>query len=120
MSGNDTATTAAQNLVIAFNSLNKTQQYLGGQLTSDAYPAAAKSRVFQGRCRAVAVNILVDGGELKLYDSSEPTITPATSLKFALDNSALVGRHEVGAEFKNGIVIELTGTTEAVVTYSVF
>lgn len=120
LGGSDTLTTATQNLVIAYNSLNKTTQYINGQLTSDACVAASTTLIYHGRSRAVSVNILVSGGTLKLYDSSESSIIPASSLKFALDSAATLGRHEVSAEFKNGIVLVVTGTTTACVVYSVY
>ena len=119
---NDTGTTALQNLVIAFNSVNKTLQYTNGQFTSLSYPAAGLStvRIYHGRSRAVAINITKKGGTLELYDSSEPGIIPPSSLKFALDADAALGYHQVGTEFTNGIVLVVSGTTEANVTYSVY
>lgn len=123
MAGNDTLTTATQNLVVAFNSINKSIQYVSGQLTSDAYPAGSalgSFRIFHGRGRAVSINLLATGGTVELYDSSEATITPPSSLRFALDSSSAVGRYDVSTEFKNGIVLAVGGGSEATVTYSVF
>lgn len=123
MAGNDTLTTATQNLVIAFNSVNKSIQYVSGQLTSDAYPAGSSVgafRIFHGRSRVVSVNLLTAGGTVQLFDSSEATITPASSLRFSLDSASTVGRYEVSTEFKNGIVLSIGGGSEAVVTYSVY
>lgn len=121
-SGNDTATTALQNLVIAFNSVNKTLQYINGQFTSDTYPAAGLStvRIFHGRCRVVSVTVVATGGDLSLYDSSVSSITPASSLKFKLDSSAALGVHLVGVEFTNGIVLDVNAPIEANITYSVY
>lgn len=120
--GNDTATTALQNLVIAFNSVNKTLQYINGQFTSDTYPAAGLStvRIYHGRCRLVSATIVTTGGDLKVYDSSVTSITLASSLKFALDSTATVGVHQAGVEFTNGIVLVVTAPIEANITYSVF
>lgn len=123
MAGNDTITTATQNLVVAFNTVNKTIQYISGQFTSDAYPAGSSVgafRIYHGRSRVVSVNVLTAGGDIKLYDSSELTITPASSLKYALDSSATVGRYDVGTEFKNGIILVISGGSEATITYSVY
>lgn len=123
MAGNDTLTTATQNLVIAFNSVNKSIQYVSGQLTSDAYPAGSSVgafRIFHGRGRVVSVNLLTAGGTVQLFDSSEATITPASSLRFSLDSASTVGRYDVSTEFKNGIILSIGGGSEAVVTYSVY
>lgn len=123
MSGSDTLTTATQNLVIAFNSINKSIQYVSGQLTSDAFPAGSSVgafRIFHGRSRAVSINLLTTGGTVQLFDSSEATITPPSSLRFALDSASPVGRYDVSTEFKNGIVLTIGGGSEATVTYSVF
>lgn len=122
MAGNDTLTTATQNLVVAFNSINKTLQYINGQLTSDAYPIGSigTASIFHGRGRVVSINVLATGGTVKLYDSSEATITPPPSLRYVLDSAATAGRYEVSAEFKNGIILEVTGGASASVTYSVY
>lgn len=122
LSGNDTGTTALQNLVVAFNSINKTLQYVNGQLTSDAYPNNSIStiRIFHGRSRIVSVMLLEDGGTVELYDSSDATIIPSSSRRFNLDSSAVIGYHKVDAECKNGIILVVTGTSEATVTYSVY
>lgn len=122
MAGNDTLTTATQNLVIAFNSINKTLQYINGQLTSEAYPNNSIStvRVFNGRSRIVSVMLLEAGGTVELYDSSDSSIIPSSSRRFNLDSSATIGYHKVDSECKNGIVLVVTGTSEATVTYSVY
>lgn len=122
MAGNDTLTTATQNLVVAFNSINKSLQYANGQFTTDTYPDAGLStvRVYHGRCRLVAVTIIATGGTVNVYDSSEPTIIPASSLKYTLDNTATLGIYPVGAEFTNGMILVVTGSTHANVTYSVY
>ena len=119
---NDTLTTATQNLVIAFNSLNKTQQYLAGQFTSSTYPDAANSpvQIFSGRGRIVAVNIIIKGGTVDLYDSASISIIPASSLVYTLDSNAEIGGHLVGIEVQNGIVLSLTDPTHANITYSVY
>lgn len=122
MAGNDTLTTATQNLVVAFNSINKTLQYVNGQLTSDAYPNNGIStlRLFHGRSRIVSITLLEAGGTVELYDSSDAAIIPASSRRFNLDSSAVLGYHKVDAECKNGIILVVTGTSEATVTYSVY
>lgn len=122
MSGNDTLTVATQNLVVAFNSINKTLQYINGQLTSDAYPnnGISTARVFHGRGRIVAVTLLISGGEINVYDSSEAGIIPPESRRFTLDSSAQIGHYIVGAECKNGIILVTSGGSEATVTYSVY
>lgn len=122
MAGNDTLTTATQNLVIAYNSLNKTQQYAMGQFTSNTYPYAGPSKVvlYSGRSRVVSVNILTTGGIVELYNSSTVTVTASENLVFALDGTATLGRHEVSAEFSNGIVLNVIGSTQVNVTYSVY
>lgn len=122
MAGNDTITSATQNLVIAFNSINKTLQYINGQLTSDAYPVPgiANALILRGRGRVVAINVLATGGDVQLYDSSEATITPTSGLRYVLDSTATTGRYEVSTEFKNGIVLSLSGSASAAVTYSVY
>jgi len=119
---NNTSTTAAQNLVIAVNSLNKTLQYVNGQLTSDAHPAGGVSsvRIYAGRSRVVAIVLLATGGTVDIYDSAEPAIIPASSLRYSLDTEATIGRYEVGVECKNGIILVVSGTSEANVTYSVY
>lgn len=120
--GNDTATTALQNLVIAFNSVNKTLQYINGQFTSDSYPSAGLSqvRIYHGRCRIVSVTVLVSGGSVNLYDSSTATTISATALKFTLDSSATIGVHPVGIECTNGIVLDVNTPSEVNVTYSTY
>lgn len=120
--GNDTGTTALQNLVIAFNSVNKTLQYINGQFTSDAYPSSGISTVliFHGRCRIVSVTVLATGGDVKLYDSSVTTIIPASSLKLSFDTTATIGVHPVGVECANGIVLVANNPTIVNVTYSVY
>lgn len=122
MAGNDTLTTATQNLVIAFSSINKTLQYINGQFTSDTYPAAGLStvKIFHGRCRVVSATIITMGGDLSLYDSSSTTIIPASSLKFFLDSTADIGVHPAGLEFTNGIVLVVNAPIEANITYSVY
>jgi hypothetical protein len=122
MAGNDTLTTATQNLVIAFNSINKTLQYINGQLTSNAYPnnGISTARIHQGRARIVSVVLLVDGGTVDLYDSSEASILPAESRRFTLDSTATIGYHKVDAEVTNGIILVVSGSSEATVTYSVY
>ena len=120
--GNDTSTTALQNLVIAFNSVNKTLQYLGGQLTSNTYPAGGLDivRIYHGRGRIVRVVLLEEGGEVDLYDSSESTVIPASSRKFSLNTDDKIGVYEVGVEVTNGIVLVVSGSSEVNVTYSVY
>lgn len=122
MAGNDTLTTATQNLVVAFNSVNKTLQYINGQFTSTAYPASGLStvRIFHGRSRVASVTILTTGGTLELYDSSDAGITTAQNRKLFLDSVTPIGVYQVGIEFINGIVLVVTGSTEATVTYSVY
>ena len=122
MAGNDTLTTATQNLVVAFNSLNKTQQYTIGQFTSATYPAAGPSNVviYAGRSRVVSVNILNTGGTVELYNSSTTSVVPASALVFKLDGTATLGRHEVSSEFSNGIVLSVYGSTQVNVTYAVY
>lgn len=122
MAGNDTLTTATQNLVVAFNSLNKTQQYAIGQFTSSTYPAAGPSQVliYHGRSRVVSVNIVNTGGTVELYNSSTQAIIPASALVFRLDGTATIGRHEISSEFTNGIVLVVTGSTQVNVTYAVY
>lgn len=119
---NDTATTAAQNLVIAFNSLTKTQQYLAGQFTSKTYPdfGPSKEQIFIGRSRVVCVTIIIEGGTLRVYDSASRDIIPASSLIYTLDSTATIGIHQVGLECQNGIVFEVEEPTHANITYSVF
>ena len=120
--GSDTGTTALQNLVIAFNSVNKTLQYINGQFTSDTYPSAGLStvRIYHGRCRIVSVTVLVTGGTANLYDSSTSTVTPASALKFTVDSTATVGVHLAGIECTNGLVLNVTAPSEVNVTYSVY
>ena len=122
MAGNDTLTTATQNLVVAFNSLNRTQQYSIGQFTSSTYPAAGLNTVliFHGRSRVVSVNIINTGGTVELYDSSTVSVIPASALVFKLDSTATLGWHQVSSEFSNGIVLVVTGLTQVNVTYSVY
>lgn len=122
MAGNDTLTTATQNLVVAFNSINKTLQYINGQLTSNAYPnnGISTARVYHGRGRIVSVVLLTDGGTVDIYDSSEVNIIPPESRRFTLDSTATIGYHKVDAEVKNGIILVVTGASEATVTYSVY
>lgn len=122
MAGNDTITTATQNLVVAFNSINKTLQYINGQLTSNAYPnnGISTARIYHGRGRIVSVMLLTSGGTVNLYDSSETGITPPESRRFTLPSDAVVGYHKVDAEVKNGIILVVTGDSEATVTYSVY
>lgn len=122
MAGNDTITTATQNLVVAFNSINKTLQYINGQLTSNAYPnnGISTARVYHGRGRIVSVMLLTSGGTVNLYDSSETGITPPESRRFTLPSDAVVGYHKVDAEVKNGIILVVTGDSEATVTFSVY
>jgi hypothetical protein len=122
MAGNDTLTTATQNLVVAFNSLNKTQQYTIGQFTSPTYPAAGPSNVviYHGRSRVVSVNIINTGGTVELYNSSTTSVVPSSALVFKLDGTATLGRHEVSSEFSNGIVLSVYGSTQVNVTYAVY
>lgn len=122
MAGNDTLTTATQNLVVAFNSVNKTLQYVTGQFTSSTYPAAGLStvKIFHGRSRVVSVTLIATGGTLDLYDSSDPAIIPASNLKLSLDASAPLGVITAGIEFVNGIILVVGGSTQATVTYSVY
>ena len=122
MAGNDTLTTATQNLVVAFNSLNKTQQYTIGQFTSATYPFAGPSNVviYAGRSRVVSVNILNTGGNVDLYNSSTTSVVPSSALVFKLDGTATLGRHEVSSEFSNGIVLSVYGSTQVNVTYAVY
>jgi hypothetical protein len=118
----DTITTATQNLVIAFNSLNKTQQYLGGQFTSLTYPdaGAAKVQIYTGKSRIVSVTIIIEGGTVEVYDTASIDIIPAASLIYTLDSTATIGVYQVGAECKNGIVLVVTDPTHANITFSVF
>lgn len=122
LSGNDTGTTALQNLVVAFNSVNKTLQYINGQLTSNAYPnnGISTARIYHGRGRIVSIVLLADGGTVDVYDSSEPNIIPSESRRFTLDSSATIGYHKVDAEVKNGIILVVAGGSEATVTFSVY
>lgn len=122
MAGNDTLTTATQNLVVAFNLVNKTLQYINGQFTSSAYPAAGLSivKIFHGRSRVTAVTILTTGGTVELYDSSDPALIPASSQKLYLDGTAPLGVYQAGIEFTNGIILVVNAPTQATVTYSVY
>jgi len=120
--GNDTLTTATQNLVVAFNSLNKTQQYLSGQYTSNTYPAAGTSTavIYSGRSRVVSINIVEAGGTVSIYNSAVSSVIPSSSLLFVLDDSSTLGSYPVGVECSNGIVMVVTGTIQANLTYSVY
>ena len=116
---NDVLTVATQNLVLAFNSLNKTQQYLGGQYSSDTYTGAT-TQVYLGKSRLVAVNIIVTGGSIEVYNTASKDVLLQKNLIFTLDSTAIIGNHQVGAECPNGIAFVVTAPTVANITYSVY
>jgi len=119
MEQNNTLTTATQNLVIAFNSINKTIQYNQGQFTSDTYAAGVNQQIFVGKSRLVSITLLVTGGTVDIYDSAANNITPQSAWVATLDSTATLGTHAFGVECSNGIVLIISGSSIANITYSV-
>ena len=119
----DVLTVATQNLVLAFNSLNKTQQYLAGQYTSKTYSVLsppAGVQVYIGRSRIVAANIVVTGGTVEIYNTASTSALLTENLVYAFDASSTLGNHPIGIECANGIVIKVDGTTSINLSYSVY
>lgn len=119
----DVLTVATQNLVLAFNSLNKTQTYLGGQYTSKTYSVAAPPtavQVYVGKSRIVAGNIVATGGTVEIYNTASTNVILPENLVYYFDATSTIGNHPIGIECQNGIVIKVDGTTSINLSYSVY
>ena len=113
------ATTAAQNQVIAVNTVARAIQYAIGQLTSSAYDGPRSVSVLTGEGRLVSVAVVQSGaGDIKFYDTASINDTPTGGLLFVLDANAPLGITQIGVQFTDGLVMVIGSGVVANVTYS--
>ncbi len=113
------ATTAAQNQVVAVNSITRALQYVTGQYTSITYAGPQTVQIFSGVGRLVNVCVVVSGGgDAKFYNTASITALPANSLLFVLDASAPTGVTQIGLQFSDGVAVVIGSGVSLNVTYS--
>jgi hypothetical protein len=113
------ATTAAQNQVVAVNSITRALQYVTGQYTSLTYAGPQTVQIFSGVGRLVNVCVVVSGGgDAKFYNTASTTALPANSLLFVLDASAPTGVTQIGLQFSDGVAVVIGSGVSLNVTYS--
>jgi hypothetical protein len=111
--------TAAQNAVVAQNSISRVISYVTGRATSNTYAGEKTVQILSGAGRLVNVCIVVKGtGGIKLYDSSTPTAIPDNSLLFVVKDAADIGITTAGLEVSDGIVAVIGAGVSVNFTYS--
>ena len=118
--GISASTTAAQNQVVAVNSVTRSIQYISGQSTSLTYAGAQTVQIFSGVGRLVNTCVVISGGgTVQFYNTASTTALPANSLLFVLDASAPTGVTQIGLQFTDGIAVVIGAGVSINVTYSV-
>jgi hypothetical protein len=118
--GISASTTAAQNQVVAVNSVTRSIQYISGQYTSLTYAGAQTVQIFSGVGRLVNTCVVISGGgTVQFYNTASTTALPANSLLFVLDASAPTGVTQIGLQFTDGIAVVIGAGVSVNVTYSV-
>ncbi len=113
------ATTAAQNQVVAVNSITRALQYVTGQYTSITYAGPQTVQIFSGVGRLVNVCVVVSGGgTVQFFNTASITALPANSLLFVLDASAPTGVTQIGLQFSDGVAVVIGSGVSLNVTYS--
>jgi len=113
------ATTAAQNQVVAVNSITRALQYVTGQYTSLTYAGPQTVQIFSGVGRLVNVCVVVSGGgTAQFFNTASITALPANSLLFVLDASAPTGVTQIGLQFSDGVAVVIGSGVSLNVTYS--
>jgi hypothetical protein len=113
------ATSAAQNQVVAVNSITRSLQYVTGQYTSITYEGPKTIQVFSGVGRLVNTCVVVSGGgDAKFYNTASSTALTANSLLFVLDATAPTGVTQIGLQFSDGIAVVIGSGVSLNVTYS--
>jgi hypothetical protein len=118
--GISASTTAAQNQVVAVNSVTRSIQYISGQSTSLTYAGAQTVQIFSGVGRLVNTCVVISGGgTVQFYNTASTTALPANSLLFVLDASAPTGVTQIGLQFTDGVAVVIGAGVSINVTYSV-
>lgn len=116
----DALTTANQNQAVALNSITQALQYVTGQYTSKTFSGPTTQEISQSSGRLVNVIITSSGsGEVKFYNTASKGSILAENLIYVLPASTAVGVTTIGAQFANGLVMDVGAGTSANVTYSV-
>ena len=113
------ATTAAQNQVVAVNSVARAMTYLWGQYTSNTYTGPETVQIQDGPGRLVNICIVQSGADtVQIYDSASVNALPAGNLIYVLPASTAQGVTQIGQELTDGLVMIIGSGVTANVTYS--
>lgn len=118
-SGISVASTAAQNQVVAVNSVSRALTYLWGQFTSNTFAGPDTVQIQEGPGRLVNLCVIQSGAEtVQVYDSASVNALPPNNLIYVLPASTAQGITQIGQELTDGLVLVIGNGVTVNVTYS--